>query len=182
MNATADLKQTRGRKFGLPLRETSSAADTFKCVLLADDDDMVRAALAAVLESEGYRVAEAKDGLEAVRQAARHRPDLLLLDLNMPHVDGWNAFAQIDGFSPLLPVIVITGRPRQYEEAARLGVDAFMEKPLDMPVLLDAIKTLINEPEARRVKRITDHNFVTQLLNSGRILHEVPNPIEKYRH
>ena len=135
-------------------------------ILVADDDSLVRGSLAAVLESEGYVVDEARNGVEAVSRAIEYSPDLVLLDLNMPHWDGWTAFSQLDRVTPLLPVIVITARPNQYEKAVRLGVDAFMEKPLNIPVLVRAIKRLTSEDEKRHDRRITNPAFVTQLLGS----------------
>lgn len=140
---------------------------TLKRILVADDDAMVRAALCAVLESEGYAVDEAQNGIEAVTRAVEHAPDLVLLDLNMPHLDGWQAFAQLERLTPLLPVIVITARPNQYKEAVRLGVDAFMEKPLSLPLLLRAMKRLTTEPPEKHLARITSRNFVTRLLDSA---------------
>ena len=137
-----------------------------KRVLIADDDSVVRGSLAAVLESEGYLVDEARNGVEAVSRAIEHSPDLVLLDLNMPHWDGWTAFSQLDRVTPLLPIVVITARPNQYEKAVRLGVDAFMEKPLNIPILVHAIKRLTSEDETRHVRRITNRAFVTQLLGS----------------
>jgi CheY-like chemotaxis protein len=136
-------------------------------ILIADDDSLVRGSLAAVLESEGYVVDEARNGIEAVRRAVERLPDLVLLDLNMPHRDGWTAFSQLDMVRPLLPVIAITARPNQYEEAVRLGVDAFMEKPLNLPMLLEAIKRLVSEAPQRHVSRITSRAFVTRLLSSA---------------
>jgi len=133
-------------------------------ILIADDDTMVRGSLAAVLESEGYAVDEARNGIEAVTRAIAHTPDLVLLDLNMPHWDGWTAFSQLDRVSPLLSVIVITARPNEYQKAVQLGVDAFMEKPLNFPILLRAIKYLTREGENRHVRRITNRAFVTKLL------------------
>src|SRR4029077_17528715 len=135
-------------------------------VLIADDDSFVRSGLAAVLESEGFVVDEAHNGIEAVTHAIEHPPDLVLLDLNMPHWDGWTAFGQLDRVTPLLPVIVITARPHQYEKAVRLGVDAFMEKPLNIPILVRAIRRLTSEDENRHVRRITNPAFVTELLGS----------------
>jgi len=135
-------------------------------VLIAEDDSVVRSSLAAVLESEGYVVEEARDGIEAVTRAIEHSPDLVLLDLNMPHWDGWTAFSQLDRVIPLLPIVVITARPNQYEKAVRLVVDAFMEKPLNIPILVHAIKRLTGEDETRHVRRITNRAFVTQLLGS----------------
>src|SRR3989442_1361406 len=134
-----------------------------KRVLIADDDSFVRGSLAAVLESEGFMVDEAQNGITAVTRAIEHPPNLVLLDLNMPHWDGWTAFSRLDRVTPLLPVIVITARPNQYEKAMRLGVDAFMEKPLNIPILLRAIKRLISEDQDRHLHRITNRAFVTQL-------------------
>lgn len=146
-----------------------------KLILVADDDAMVRAALADVLESEGYVVDEAHDGIEAVTRAIEHSPDLVLLDLNMPHWDGWKAFSRLDRVKPLLPVVVITARPNQYEDAVRLGVDAFMEKPLNILVLLRAIKHLVSESPERRKVRLTDRGFVTRLLESKSNSTEYPD-------
>ena len=133
-------------------------------VLIADDDAVVRGSLAAVLQSEGYEVDEASNGIEAVTRAIRRKPDLVLLDLNMPHADGWTAFSQLEQVKPLLPVIIITARPNQYPEAVRVGVDAFMEKPLNISVLVKAVKQLTTEDEHQHDRRITQPTFVTQLL------------------
>jgi DNA-binding response OmpR family regulator len=135
-------------------------------ILIVDDDSLVRGSLAAVLESEGFVVDEAHNGIEAVTHAIERSPDLVLLDLNMPHWDGWTAFTKLDHVRPLVPVIVITARPNQYNEALRLGVDAFMEKPLNIPVLVRAIKRLTSEDENRHVRRITNPAFVTRLLGN----------------
>lgn len=135
-------------------------------ILIADDDKLVRGSLAAVLESEGFAVDEAQNGFEAVTHAINHKPDLVLLDLNMPQWDGWTAFTQLDRVTPLLPVIVITARPNQYKKAVQLGVDAFMEKPLNIHVLMLAIKRLTSEDEKRHVRRITNRAFATQLLSN----------------
>lgn len=137
-----------------------------KRVLVADDDLTVRESLTDVLESEGYLVDEACNGIEAVTRTIKHTPDLILLDLNMPHWDGWTAFGKLDKVAPLLPIIVITARPHQYETAVRLGVDAFMEKPLDIPVLLKAMSALIEEEPAARIERITNRKFVTRWLRA----------------
>jgi CheY-like chemotaxis protein len=136
-------------------------------VLIADDDSLVRGSLAAVLESEGFVVDEAQNGIEAVTRAIDHAPDLVLLDLNMPHWDGWTAFSQLDRVTPLLPVIVITARPNQYPKAVKLGVDAFMEKPLNISILVRAIKHLTREDENRHVRRTTNRAFVTLFLGSS---------------
>ena len=155
---------------GLPAPKAIAPASVVrlrpKQVLIADDDSGVRESLAAVLQSEGYRVDEASDGIEAVTRAISHKPDLVLLDLNLPHTDGWTAFSQLEQIKPLLPVIIITARPNQYKEAVRVGVDAFMEKPLNIPMLVKAVKRLTNEDEHRHENCHTKRTFVTQLLGS----------------
>src|SRR5439155_8930235 len=156
---------THGQQRGtIPMLSPENNSTLHKRVLIADDDSLVRGSLAAVLESECFVVDQAHNGIEAVTRAIEHSPNLVLLDLNMPHWDGWTAFSRLDRVTPLLPVIVITARPNQYEKAVQLGVDAFMEKPLNIPILLRAIKRLISEDEDRHLHRITNRAFVTQLL------------------
>lgn len=140
-------------------------ARTKKTVLLADDDPGVREMLGRVLESENYEVILAKNGNETAAQFVGNEPDIVLLDLNMPDRDGWSAFRFMDAVHPLLPVIIITARPNQYPQADQLGVDALMEKPLNLPVLLEAIKSLLEETDLQRTRRLTDPQFKTALLN-----------------
>ena len=64
-------------------------------------------------------------------------------------MDGWTAFVKLEHLRPLVPVIVITARPHQYEEAVRLGVDAFMEKPLNIPILVRTVKRLARKHAQR---------------------------------
>lgn len=165
MNAIYDLASTPAP--GQKMQTLPPRAPGRKRVLVADDDAMVRAALVAVLESEGYLVDAAATGPQTLVRAARCPPDLVLLDLNMPDADGWSTFARLDRQTPLLPVIVITARPNQYVQAARLGVDAFMEKPLNIPILLWAIKRLVNESPAQHLRRINDREFITRYLDNG---------------
>jgi CheY-like chemotaxis protein len=155
---------------GAPLPATApppATTDVPNRILIADDDALVRGSLAAVLELEGFVVDEAQNGVEAVSRAINHKPDLVLLDLNMPQWDGWTAFSQLDRVTPLLPVIVITARPNQYLKAVELGVDAFMEKPLNLPILMRAINRLTREDAHRHVRRITNRGFITQLLDDS---------------
>lgn len=98
-------------------------------LLLVDDDDDVLAALSGAFVSEGYEVAVAKNGREAIERFREGRVHLVLLDLNLPVKGGWEAFERLTTMHPLLPVVVITARPDQYPVAAAAGVAALMEKP-----------------------------------------------------
>jgi two-component system response regulator MprA len=140
-----------------------------KRVLLVDDDASVRESLSQVLESEQYEVLTAWNGLDALSKIAGNRPDLVLLDLNMPGMDGWRAFDLIEQSHPLMRVVVITARPNQYARAAGVGIDALMEKPLDLPLLLRTIARLLAEAEPDRVARLTSREFKTEYLPPRRL-------------
>jgi chemosensory pili system protein ChpA (sensor histidine kinase/response regulator) len=133
-------------------------------VLLADDEVTVRHMLSRVLQAEGYEVLLAANGEEAIRLLGAAPPDLVLLDLNMPRVDGWEVLRFMHRMELMAPIIVITARPHQQAQASKLGVDALMEKPLDLPVLLEAITNLLSKPAQSRVERQTDSKFTTCFL------------------
>jgi CheY-like chemotaxis protein len=77
-----------------------------------------------------------------------------LLDLNMPDVDGWKAFEVMARLAPSVPVIVITARPNQARRAAEAGVDMLLEKPLDIPMLLETVRNLLAAPEKSRFGQV----------------------------
>jgi len=108
-----------------------------------DDDPSIRESLAEVLKLENFAVRVACDGREAVRQFLEGPPDLILLDLNMPEMDGWEAFEIMAEHYPFVPVIVITARPGQSRRALEAGIDVLLEKPLHIPDLLDTIRRLL---------------------------------------
>ena len=135
-----------------------------KTILLADDDASIQTMIRRVLESEHYRVLLASTGREAASQFLNGPPDLVLLDLNMPDKDGWEAWKIMETLHPFVPVIIITARPNQYEQANRMRIEALMEKPLDLPLLLRTIRRLLVEPDEQRIQRITDRDFRTALL------------------
>jgi DNA-binding response OmpR family regulator len=116
-----------------------------KTILLADDDPAIRQTLGQVLVLEQYNVVFAATGRETAAQFISCPPDLVLLDLNMPDRDGWDAFQLMSSTHPSVPVIIITARPHQHERAMRLGVASLMEKPLDIPVLLKTVRDLLEE-------------------------------------
>lgn len=150
--------------------ECSSEAETFEVtdrpaqILLVDDDDSVRAALAELLRSQGFSVQTARDGVDALRLFSGRTPDLVLLDLNLPGRDGWRIFDQMERRRPFIPCIVITARRDQVSAATFAGVDALMEKPLDLPALLETVDNLLREPYRERVSRISRRTFTARYL------------------
>lgn len=123
-------------------------------ILLVDDEPAIRQMLTRLLTGEGYNVLPATNGIEALEFAGHAVFDLVLLDLNMPGMDGWDTFEKLTAKKPLLPVIVITARPNQCFTALAAGIGALMEKPLDLQKLLATIHELLDEPDNVRMARL----------------------------
>ncbi len=125
-----------------------------KRILLVDDDSTVRDSLYEVLVTEGYGVIPAGNGLQAVGLSNRLPFDLVLLDLNMPLMNGWDTFEQLTRQHPGLPVIIVTARANQVFTALSAGAGALLEKPVDIPRLLEAVEKLLSESFEQRLARL----------------------------
>jgi CheY-like chemotaxis protein len=134
-------------------------------VLLVDDDLSVLDALGSVIESEGFELVRAANGHEAVEKFYQRPVDIVLLDLMMPVKNGWDTFERLTTINPLLPIIVITARPDAYPVAVTKGVARLMQKPLDIPLLLEAMRELLAEPVAKRLSRLADSGPQTQRMS-----------------
>lgn len=122
-------------------------------ILVVDDESSIREALSKVLHAEDYAVVTAENGQEAIEKFKLEKIDLVLLDLALPVKDSRDAMIWMAQVNPLLPVVIITGRSNQRQLAENLGADALMEKPLDVPRLLQTIRELLNEPIECRARR-----------------------------
>ena len=116
-------------------------------VLLVDDDDKVRELVRVNLEFEGYIVREAgsaEEGMNAIEEA---KPDLVLLDVMMPHVDGWEMLRQIqDQYGAgAIPVVMFSGKADEQAQvqATSSGAQAFVGKPFDLQQLIDQTKQIV---------------------------------------
>ncbi len=102
-------------------------------VLLVEDEDTLRRVMKDLLEQEGYRVFEARDGAEALEQVDRFAPDVVLLDLNLPNIDGYTVLSRLRSRPETreLPVIVLSARGDEDNEVRvlRLGATDFLTKP-----------------------------------------------------
>lgn len=116
-------------------------------ILVADDHDDSRELSMVVLEHAGYRVMGAEDGEEAVRLARSSCPDLVLLDLSMPRLDGWETTRTLrsDAGTAHVRIVALSGHaePARKERAAEAGVDVYLVKPVDQETLLAAIATCL---------------------------------------
>ncbi len=129
-----------------------------KTILLADDDTAVRVLVKNVLVNEGYVVVLARDGQGAVDLTNEVPVDLILLDVNMPDKNGWDIFEELTREHPVIPVIVATAGPNQLFTAVSAGASALLEKPLDIRILLETIKVLLDEPKEHRLARFVGQN------------------------
>jgi DNA-binding response OmpR family regulator len=125
-----------------------------KMILIVDDDDAVREMMRRVLVGEGYEVATAADGTQALEIAASLKIELVLLDLNLPAMSGWDTFERLTRADPSLAVIIITARSGQLVTAKCAGAGALLEKPLDFPALLRTVDKLLSEPAESRLARL----------------------------
>ena len=114
-------------------------------VLVVDDDAHTRAAVARLLEEEGYDATEAADGEEASGLLASWRPDLVVTDLNMPRLDGRGLLRRVRSLLPGTPVILVSARGEAEGAPIRdgSGASAYFAKPVEVDALLARIRELI---------------------------------------
>lgn len=117
-------------------------------ILLVEDSRFNREMLTRRLKQEGYDVVQAVDGEQAIAAARTNAPDLILMDLYLPVLDGWEATSRlkIDEETKHIPVIVLTANTtdRDMEKALQAGCDDYDAKPVEMPRLLAKMQALLN--------------------------------------
>jgi len=116
-------------------------------LLIIDDDDVVRASLAAYLEDSGFSVLQASNGQQGLQVFEEHQPDLVICDLRMPQMGGLELIRQISERAPQLPVIVVSGAGVMSDavEALRLGAADYLIKPLeDLAVLEHSVRRALD--------------------------------------
>jgi two-component system KDP operon response regulator KdpE len=121
---------------------------TPKHILIVDDEPRMRRFVRMNLELEGFRVSEASDGLEAVRKVREDMPNLVVLDVEMPHLDGFETLAEIRLASPV-PVIMLTVRSEEDEriKGLDLGADDYVTKPFSARELVSRINAVLRRVE-----------------------------------
>lgn len=119
---------------------------TKKTVLVADDESNIRALVNRIL-GKSYTILEAKDGEEAVKIARSMKPDIILLDIMMPNMDGYTACSAIknDSVLKVIPVIMLTGLGFELnkELAKKLGAEAYVTKPFTAEILKNTISQFL---------------------------------------
>lgn len=159
--------------------QPSASAHPSLYVLLIEDDNDLREALSDALVESGHRVATAVDGNDGLRQLREARPDVVVLDLMMPNLDGWQ-FRVAQRKDPMLatiPVVAISasGSPT----AAAVDADLFLRKPIEADVLLHAVEAVVLAREKRLAPtRVAELDRLAALGTlSASLAHEINNPL-----
>ncbi len=126
---------------------STASAILYPTVLVAEDSQDTRIMLKRAFEMKGYRVFEAEDGQQALEMARRYRPSLMVVDLNMPVLDGLETvktFRQLEGHGEHIPIVAITAYDVYGMEEAALenGCNSYLSKPLDLEELDRTLKDL----------------------------------------
>jgi chemosensory pili system protein ChpA (sensor histidine kinase/response regulator) len=141
------LIRSRSDQPRTPSRRPVALDNKTRCVMVVDDSVTVRKVTSRLLERQGMDVLTAKDGVEAVALLQERRPDILLLDIEMPRMDGFEVARQVRHDDQLegLPIVMISSRTgeKHQERATDLGVNRFLGKPFQESELLETIDQLV---------------------------------------
>ena len=122
------------------------------CVLLVEDEDQLRRVMKDLLERDGYTVAEARDGVQALDQVDRFAPDVIILDLNLPGLDGYSVLSQLRSrpATRAIPVMVLTAKGDEDNEVRvfELGADDFITKPFRARALSARLEAVLGRHRA----------------------------------
>lgn len=129
-------------------------------ILVVDDDPDILDAVTMILESKGYEVVTARDGIEGLATLKAEHPDLMILDLMMPKMDGFAVCKELQdprwSKHKDIPILILTSvredasrRRYELETGLELNVDDYLEKPMDPDVLLKRVSTLIEKKGSR---------------------------------
>ena len=115
-------------------------------ILLVEDNEMNRDMLSRRLERRGYQVVCALDGAQAVAMAQSEQPALILMDMSLPVLDGWEATRRIKTVNPSVPIIALTAHAMAGDEqrAREAGCDDYDTKPIELPRLLEKMQALLD--------------------------------------
>lgn len=116
-----------------------------KKILIIEDNANTRTTLADILIENGYNVAEAADGKEGMEKVKEENPDLILLDIVIPKIDGYEFLKTIksDELTKDIPVIIVTGKPKMEGLFVPEGIADYVTKPIDHKKLLEKIKNIL---------------------------------------
>lgn len=117
-------------------------------VLVVEDDPDLRTMTVLMLEDAGYAVRAARDGYEALRQVTEQMPALILLDMRMPEMNGWQfAAAFRERFNRAAPIVVVTAARDAAIRAREIDAEGYLNKPFDIDVLIETVARFVGPSE-----------------------------------
>jgi DNA-binding response OmpR family regulator len=120
-----------------------------KKILIADDNEQIRESLASILEDEGYAMWTAKDGAEALRKAREVSPDILILDVTMPEMSGYEVCRTIKSDPDLKKIFILMlsakGQATEQERGKEVGADEYFVKPFSPSEIVARIKNVLDD-------------------------------------
>lgn len=156
-------------------------------ILIIDDEKSIRNFLRISLETQGYKCLEAENGANAIMLIASQNPDILVLDLGLPDMDGVDVIRKVRMISPL-PIIVVSarGQDREKVEALDAGADDYLTKPFSVPELLARIRVVIRRKVSSgdpdnpndtpfRIKNLTVDGYKRRIWLDDEEIHLTPN-------
>lgn len=145
-----------------------------KKILVVDDEERMRKIVSDFLQREGYETEEAADGAEALEQFEASPADLIILDVMMPHVDGWQVCREIRKTSKV-PIILLTARGEEIDELTgfELGADEYIAKPFSPRILVARVNAILrrafgSDDELRRYGAIEVNKAAREVRVAGR--------------
>lgn len=139
-------------------------------ILIVDDEERMRRVIADYLHIKNYRTVEAADGVEAMEQFRTVRPALILLDVMMPRMNGWEVCRAVRQVDTVTPIILLTARSEETDELQgfELGADEYIAKPFSLKILLARIEAVL-----RRNSGQPEADVTPSLLQVDRLAREV---------
>ena len=144
-----DLEQKDNLNESTSIVAEADVSTCVKRILVVDDEEDLVATISIVLRHKGYEVITANDGQEGLEKARTEKPDLIILDLMLPRINGYKVCGLLknDARYAKIPVILLTARPNaeDIELGKSVGADAYITKPYDRGALLGKIEELVKE-------------------------------------
>ncbi len=161
-------------------------------VLIVDDDVNICELLRLYLEKDGFEVVVANDGQAAISAVAKHKPDIMLLDIMLPKLDGWQVCREIRKTSSV-PIIMITAKGETFDKVLglELGADDYVVKPFDAKEVVARVKAVLRrsalEDESAAVKEVRYDKLIINLTNyelivDGKQIDTPPKELELIYH
>ncbi len=149
-------------------------------VLIAEDNDLNRLLIIKILSRAGIQARQVTCGLEVLEAVKQKQPDLILMDVHMPRMDGIEATRRLRRAFPALPIIALTANvvPREHQALQNAGITKIMFKPINEPELLAAIKRLCNRLPARPAVSATAESDRTPLVSPNELQQEIQRQLE----